>query len=110
MAKQTLSMPPLPALQWDDYFWTGDVVLPSWAGFQCRRGAYGTVSSRAKSDGSARLTVTPENDDASTSPLPEQVRAFQLLLENEPAVGESVLRAIFAEYPGMRDSYGYDDE
>jgi hypothetical protein len=110
MAKQTLDVPPFPPLQWDDCFWTGEVVLPSWAGFQSRRGAYGSVSSRAKADGSARLTVTPENDDARTPPLPEQVRAFRLLLDHELALGDSALRAIFARYPGMLDAYGYDDE
>jgi hypothetical protein len=85
-------------------------VLPSWAGFQSRRGAYNSVSSRAESDGSARLTVTPEDDEARTLPLPEQVQAFRLLLDNERVVADSILRAIFAEYPGLRDSYCYDDE
>jgi hypothetical protein len=108
--KKTIDVPPFPPLQWGDYFWSGEVVLPSWAGFQSRRGAYGSVSSRLESDGSARLTVSPENYDAPSPPLPEQVQAFRFLLENERAVANSVLRAIFAEYPALRDSYGYDDE
>jgi hypothetical protein len=110
MAKQTLTVPPFPPLRWDGYGWTGKVVLPSWAGFQHRRGAYGSVRSRAASDGSARLTVTPEKGDERTPPLPAQARAFQLLLDNERAVSGAVLRAIFAEYPDLRDSYGYDEE
>jgi hypothetical protein len=110
MAKQMLNVPPFPPLDWDDYFWTGKVVLLSWAGFQSRGGAYGAVSSRAKSDGNARLTVTPVNDEERTPPVHAQIRAYQLLLDNEPKVHDSVLLAIFAKYPGMRDSYGYDDE
>jgi hypothetical protein len=110
MTQQTLNVPPFPPLQWDGYFWTGEIVLPSWAGFQSRRGAYGSVSSLDESDGRAQLTVTPENDEARTPPLPDQARAFQLLLDNEPAVAGSVLRAVFAEYPRLRDSYCYDDE
>ena len=108
--QQTLNMPPFPPLRWDEYFWTGEVVLPSWADFQSRRGPYGSVSSRGKSDGSARLTVTPQDDDERTPPLAEQLRAFQLLLERERMAGDSVLQAIFARYPGLRDAYGYDDE
>jgi hypothetical protein len=110
MAKQTLNLPPFPPLKWDEYFWTGEAVLPSWAGFQSRRGAYGAASSGKKSDGSARLTVTPVNVEARTPPLAEQVLAFRLLLENERAVADSILHAVFAEYPGMRKSYGYDEE
>jgi hypothetical protein len=110
MTKPTRNVSPFPPLRWDDYFWSGEVVLPSWAGFQSRRGGYGAVNSRAASDGSARLTVTPERDDARTPPRAEQVRAFQLLLDNERDVAGSVLRAIFTAYPGLRDHYGYDDE
>jgi hypothetical protein len=110
MAKQTLNVPPFPPLQWDDYFWTGEVVLRTWAGFQSRRGAYGSVSSANESDGSATLTVTPQDDESRTPPTPEQAQAFQHLLDHEEAVSASVKEAIFAAYPGLRESYGYDDE
>lgn len=110
MPTESFNAPPFPPLQWDKYFWAGEVILPTWAGFQSRRGNYASVSSHAKSDGRVRLTVTPENDEEKTPPLMEQIRAFQLLLENERAVGESVLMAIFAEYPRLCDMYGYDDD
>src|SRR5207245_9264086 len=85
-----------------------EIVLPSWAGFQSRRGAYGSVSSRASSDGSARLTVTPRDPD--TPPLADQAEAFRLLLANESAVSRSVLLAIFAAYPDFRERFEYDEE
>jgi hypothetical protein len=110
MPNQPLNMPPFPPLTRDKYSWTGEVELPSWAGFQSRRGAYGSFSSHAKSDGRAHLTIEPQTDDAETPPTPEQVRAFQLLVDNEPAVANSVLLAIFTNYPDMRDKYGYRDE
>lgn len=110
MTKQTINLPPFPMLTWADYCWTGEVVLRSWEGFQSRRGAYGSISSRSVSDGSATLTVTTEDDDSPKPPRPEQVGAFQFLLDNERAIAESVLQAIFAEYPAMQDSYGYDEE
>jgi hypothetical protein len=110
MAKKNLKMPPFPRLEWDKSFWSGEVLLPSWAGFQSRRGAYATVTSGAKSDGRARLTIDPEDEEARTPPLPEQRQAYQLLLDTESNVGNSILEAIFAKYPGMRKSYGYDDD
>jgi hypothetical protein len=112
MANQTLNVPPFPPLDWDDYFWKGEVVLPSWAGFQARRGLYASVSSPATSDGRVGLTVAPQSEDVDrrTRLLPEQVRAFQLLLDSERSVGDAVLRAIFLEYPALRDAYGLDDD
>ena len=107
---QTLNMPPFPPLQWNEFFWVGDVILPSWAGYQSRGGAYGSVSSHATSNGRALLTVAPEDEDARTPPLPEQVGAFQWLLDNEPAIAASVLRSLFAAYPEWRNSFGYDAE
>lgn len=31
-------IPPFPSLTWDGYSWAGGIRLPSWAGFQPRRG------------------------------------------------------------------------
>lgn len=110
MTKQTLNLPPFPPLQWNNYAWSGEVVLPSWAGFQPRRGSYGSVSAEAKSDGTVSLSVAPEDLNLPTHPNPEQSRAFQLLLDSEATVSESVLNAIYSNYSGMRRSYGYDEE
>src|SRR5688572_11815637 len=110
MAMPTLTMPPFPPLQWNECVWAGNVTLPSWAGCQSRGGAYGSVSSDAESNGSVQLTVAPEDEDARTPPLPEQARAFQWLIDHEPAIAASVLRSLLAAYPGWRNSYGYDDE
>lgn len=80
MLPETLDHPPFPLLEWEHYFWVGAVVLPSWAGFQARRGDYGGVSSRRPSDGSARLSISPEDDKARTAPTGEQVAAFRFLM------------------------------
>ena len=85
------------------------MVLRFWAGFQTRRGPYGSVSSPDESDGSVRLTITTE-DDTPSPPTPEQAQAVRFLLENERGVGDAVLRGIYAQYPELRDSYGYADE
>ena len=48
---EAIEIPPFPPLTWADYSWVGEVRLPSWAGFQDRRGAYASVSDDAPSDG-----------------------------------------------------------
>jgi hypothetical protein len=110
MSKQTINLPPFPTLRWNKHSWTGEVVLPSWAGFQSRRGSYGSVNSDAESDGTVRLTVVPDNSNEPSHPSPDQSRAFQLLLGSEATVSDSVLNAIYSTYSGMRRSYGYDEE
>ena len=37
--QQTLNYPPFPPLKWEHYRRVGEIVLPSWAGFQARSGA-----------------------------------------------------------------------
>lgn len=106
---KTIDIPPFPPLMWDDYCWTGEVRLPSWAGFQSRRGPYASVSDSEPSDGTARPTVDAE---AKSRPTPEQVAAFRHLLDNEVAVAEAVGRALLDNYPAEREAYldAYDLE
>jgi hypothetical protein len=104
-ADNTLSIPPFPSLRWEEFFWVGEITLPSWAGFQTRRGFYGSASAAQPSDGSARLTVTTENSKNRTLTT-EQVTAFRFLLDNEAAVSAAVLRAIFEKYPEEREADG----
>jgi hypothetical protein len=112
MADRTLNQPPFPPLKWEQYFWVGEIKLPSWAGFQTRRGGYASVSSDTPSDGTARLSVTPEDDKSRTPPTPEQVAAFRYLIDNEAGVAAAVGRALVEYYPGEKDAYldAYDGE
>jgi hypothetical protein len=101
----TLNIPTFPPLQWEDYFWVGEVTLPSWSGFQTRRGWYGSVSSDSPSNGTARLRVMPEDADRRGHPTAEQEVAFKYLLDNEAAVAASVLQALFNRYPDEKAAY-----
>jgi hypothetical protein len=106
---EVIDVPPFPPLTWDDYSWAGEVRLPSWAGFQSRRGPYASVSDKRPSDGTARLTVDAK---AKALPTPEQVAAFRHLLDNETAVAEAVKLALLDYYPSEREAYldAYDLE
>jgi hypothetical protein len=112
MAKKKLNVQPFPPLQWDDYGWAGKITLPSWAGFQARGGAYGSRSAKKPSDGTARLHVAVEDDEAQTLPTQAQTQAMQHLLHNEAAVAGVVLQAIFEIYPDEKAAYedAYDEE
>ena len=108
MPQDTLNYPPFPPLKWEHFFWVGDVLLPSWAGFQARRGAYGALSSRKASDGTARLSIAPLDSKARSHPMPEQITAFLHLLDNESTVAGAVARALVDYCPG--EAYDGDDE
>jgi hypothetical protein len=108
--KLTVTVAPFPPLEWDEFFWTARIVLPSWSGFQARLGAYGAKSSRKKSDGTARLVVASPDNDAKLPPTSEQADAYRYLLAHEEAIRDAVLGEIFAEYDDVRESYGYDEE
>jgi hypothetical protein len=103
--------PELPPLEWDGYCWEGEIVIPSWRGFQTRRGRYAALSSPAPSDGTVLLRF--DTGDAGRAPPNEaQIAAFRWLTERESEVTSSVLQAIFAEYPDFRWEYidAYDGE
>ena len=99
-----IQVPPFPELTWNDYSWAGEVCLPSWAKFERRR------RPDAPCDGTARLTVVAKE---MARPIPEQVAAFQHLLDNEVVVADAVAMALLAYYPGERqaylDSYGLEE-
>ena len=81
MTKQIINVPPFPPLQWNDYFWTGELVLRTWAGYQTRHGPYGAISSADESDGTVWLSVIPQGD-SQTPPLPGQSAALRYLLDH----------------------------
>lgn len=100
--KPALHMPPFPPLKWNGYFWRGRIVLGSWQGFQCRLGAYASQSSANESDGTARLSVEAPGGVAERPPSPEQANALRYLLEHEDTIRDTVVAAIFEEYPRIR--------
>jgi hypothetical protein len=108
MKEVTLNRPPFPPLHWEDHFWVGEVTLSSWAGFQTRRGWYGSISSDLPSNGAARLSIVAEDDDRRSHPTVEQEAAFRYLMENEAAVAASVLHALFNKYPDEKAAYAED--
>ncbi len=120
MAGDSLDSPPFPPLHWDNTSWSGEVVLPSWAGFQDRSGSYASVGAKSPSDGTFSLSVDSAGDDdegddevEETPPTPEQAAAFQYLMDHESEVAAAVGRALVEYYAEAKQAYlasPYSDE
>src|SRR5690349_8029301 len=95
--------------EWDEFFWSAKSRLPSWADYQSRYGAYGSISSHAPSDGSVTITFAPEGRDA--SPLrADELASVQWLLDHDHEIALSLLRGLLAEYPKLQELYGYEGQ
>jgi hypothetical protein len=93
----------LPPLIWDGYFWTAEIVLPAWSGFQDRSGPYESRSSNTASTGRCHLSVSSPDGTEATQPTEEQHRAYAYLLEYQEEIRDAVLLSIFEEE-------GFDEE
>jgi hypothetical protein len=98
-----LNLPPFPLLTWDHFFWRGELTLFAWSGFQTRRGPYCSLSDENPSSGCVRISVEPPNENE--LPTQEQMAAMQFLLDNQDALKEKILLAIFKIYPDERDMF-----
>jgi hypothetical protein len=92
-------------LTWGNHFWEGKAVLPSWAGFQKRLGAYASISGAEPSTGEVQLSVSSPDADIPDAPSEAQIKAFNYVRENDQAMRDKVLEAIFDVYPKWRESY-----
>jgi hypothetical protein len=94
-------------VKWDGHFWAGEIVLSAWAGFQERLGAYSSRSAARPSDGKVQVSVRSptDNDNTMTPPSREQEQAVCFLRDNAELLRDRVTRAIFEEYPRMRETF-----
>ena len=97
---------PPPDLKWDKFRWISSIVLPAWAGFQSRLGAYGGQSSAEPSDGLVRLEVDSPNQNFPISSA--QTSAYNYLLGNNVIIRDVILTAVFESYPQWQQEFGYD--
>lgn len=86
----------IPGLSWDEFYWQGEVNLPSWAGTQARGGAYGAVDSSSPSVGIYSLMLEPEDGE---QPAYFQEMAYEYLLKNENIIYKKVIEALLKKYP-----------
>src|SRR5215510_10015690 len=89
----------------DDLWWTATVLLPSWRGFQSRKGAYGAHDSAIPSDGRVQIVFAPEGRE--TEPLADaELLAIHWVIENEASLSRALLSSLLKEYPSLQKQYG----
>ncbi len=92
----------------DGGLWIASVRLPSWAGFQARRGGYGALSSDDPSDGSVEIMF--ESDESDLEVCDGDKALIQWFLDNEAAVAQSAMIGLIAEYPRLQELYDYEGQ
>ena len=110
MADEMLDVPPFPPLRWDEYFWVGEVTLPSWAGFQTRRGvrrdqlAIPVGRNRASQHWGRRSEAARAADRS-----PNRERCNTCSTTNLKKTASPFLQALFEAYPDDEQA-GYDGD
>jgi hypothetical protein len=107
----SLTVPPFPPLKLDNDEWEAQFVLPSWV--EEPRGNDDSEEAEL-CNGCVSLSVEPpwtkSNERILTHLLPEQIRAFQYLIDNEPAICQAIVQAVFTEYPQIKRDYEWTKE
>ena len=79
----------------DDLWWAAQICLRSWAGYQSRRGPYGSINTPMPSDGTVSLIFAPEGRGIE----PLNVKEEQLVswfMHNELLVSGAVKHAVIS--------------
>lgn len=86
---------------WDGDRWTTSVVLPSWSGFQDRRGDHGASSEASPSTGEVQIVFAPEGRD--DAPLRDsEIALVRWVVAHERPMRDALLEALLTRYDAMR--------
>lgn len=104
--------PPFPPFRWDEYWWTGPVRLPAWAGLRPpERADAETPPAPPRPDGTVDVLVRVKGFEPQP-PNDAQAAAFAYLLAQQTAIRDAILQAAFAyytaDYLDWRGEHGYD--
>ncbi|MDX1907907.1 MAG: hypothetical protein SF053_12810 [Bacteroidia bacterium] len=86
-------------------YYKGELMLPSWAGFQSRQGSYASKNSNKASDGLVKVFITGKEVDGVKVTTAEQVNAVKYLIDNADNVRDALLLGLLHEMPGLEDIY-----
>jgi hypothetical protein len=85
-------------------WWTTNVCLPSWKGFQNRTGAYGALDEPIVSDGFTKIVFAPEG--RGNDPLSDlEIASVRWVIENEGIIGRSLLDSLLSAYSELQVKY-----
>jgi hypothetical protein len=93
----------------DNTWWTAVVLLPSWKGFQSRKGAYGAQDGVMPSDGIVQIVFAPEG--RGNEPLTaSEISSVCWVIDHEASISSVLLSSLLREYPSLQEQYSYSDE
>lgn len=95
--------------EFERFFWVAKTRLASWAGYQKRGGAYGSIDADGPSDGSVTVTFAPDGRDDSAL-TPAELASVQWLLDHDEDIARAALNGLLAAYPDLQDLYDYDED
>jgi hypothetical protein len=104
--EQTIEIPPFPPLTWTGFNWEGVIHLDAWREFASVLELCPWLDSWERPEGDLGLNVSSPAGNSPEAPNLEQMFTFQHLLDDQAALRDEVLKAIFAKYPALREIYG----
>lgn len=91
----------LPRLKWGSMGWEGKITLVAWRGYQMKSWLHNAVPGRKKSSEEIELVI-PTPDDERVPPSLEQSQAFALLIKEQAAIRDVILKAVMKAYAKLR--------
>ncbi len=99
----------MPQFSLENDLWKATVTLPSWRGFQSRKGAYGARDSAVPSDGRVLIVFAPEGREG--EPLTEaELSTVRWVIEHEASLANALLLSLLKEYPSLQEQYSGEVE
>ncbi|MFI1742866.1 DUF6985 domain-containing protein [Thalassobellus sediminis] len=88
----------------------GEVYLPTWKGFQSRKGIYGSKDSSAETDCVFDYAIGGDSTLILDKPKDYQYSAYKYVIENQEIIKEKILSALLKEYPEIQNIYDYESD
>jgi hypothetical protein len=89
--------------------WALTASMPSWRGYQSRRGPYGSRDKTEPSDGTVQILFSPVKESAEP-PSEADIAAVSWVIENEASISQALIASLFKEYRSLQELYGYRGE
>ena len=100
----------IPGLKRSEYGYEGSLKLEAWAGFQCRKGGYGTQYKASASDGTCRFAIGHTLNGEIPVISEAHIKAYQYMIAHQNAIRESILKSLVSTYGALQATYDYEDE
>ncbi|GAB4093183.1 DUF6985 domain-containing protein [Flaviaesturariibacter terrae] len=91
------------------YHFEAPLQLTAWAGFNASHSFFDETSDGA-SEGRTRVEIGETVYDGEPELRPEMIAAYEYMLKQQDSIRDTILAALQAKYPEMRQQYDYSAE